>query len=105
MVYSWPGNIRELENFIERMVVITRKERIDIRDVSRMLGIERSSDDSDSLYDGIDLKEAVHNLEKEMIAAAIRKYGSTRKASEHLGIDQSTIVKKCKKIGLDLNKL
>jgi len=103
--YSWPGNIRELENFIERMVVITRKERIDIRDVSRMLGIERSSDDSDSLYDGIDLKDAVHNLEKEMIAAAIRKYGSTRKASEHLGIDQSTIVKKCKKIGLDLNKL
>jgi PAS domain S-box-containing protein len=102
--YAWPGNIRELENFIERMVVITRKERIDIRDVSRMLGIERTSDDSDSLYDG-DLKEAVHNLEKEMIAAAIRKYGSTRKASEHLGIDQSTIVKKCKKIGLDLGKL
>jgi PAS domain S-box-containing protein len=100
--YQWPGNIRELENFIERIVILSSSAIINKDDISTLLGIEKSKYFSDILQENINLKAAVQKLEKEMIISAIKKYGSSRKAAEHLGIDQSTIVKKCKKIGVTL---
>jgi PAS domain S-box-containing protein len=103
--YEWPGNIRELENFIERMVVISKKGVVDKNEIAMLVGIETDSTSSRKPKEDLNLKDAVQGLEKEIITAAIKKYGSTRKAAEHLGIDQSTIVKKCKKIGLSLTEI
>ncbi|MEW9124187.1 MAG: sigma 54-interacting transcriptional regulator, partial [Thermotaleaceae bacterium] len=98
--YEWPGNIRELENLIERMVIISQDNTIKEKDLSLILGIEKTNVYADVFEENLNIKEAVQNLERDIITKAIKKYGSTRKAAKYLGIDQSTIVKKCKKIGL-----
>lgn len=103
--YGWPGNVRELENFIERIVIISQKYIIEENDIALLLGIEKHDSNSEILHDSLNIREAVQKLEKNMIMKAIKKYGSTRKAAEYLGIDQSTIVKKCKKMGLSLSKI
>lgn len=99
--YKWPGNIRELENFLERMVVINTTGIITVREVAPMI----DSDDFFMEVSDYDLKKAVSYLEKRMISKALKNFGSTRKAAKHLGIDQSTVVKKCKSLEIDILKL
>ena len=46
------------------------------------------------------LKKATKELEKKILCKALKEFGSTRNAAKHLGIDQSTVVKKCKKFNI-----
>lgn len=97
--YKWPGNIRELENIIERLIVINNKSTITKEDVINALGNDVFSEEF--VYDeNITLKEAVNLLEKNMIEKALKKYGSTYKAAHVLGITQSAVVKKAKALGI-----
>jgi len=48
----------------------------------------------------LSLKDAVNSLEKNIIEKALKKYGSTYKAADVLGIKQSTVVKKAKALGI-----
>lgn len=92
--YDWPGNIREIENVIERLVVLISENNIKIEHLPEFLQ-ERASSGSIVRINGIiPYKKAIAELEKQLIAAAIAKYGSTRKAARALEINQSTIVRK-----------
>ncbi len=95
--YEWPGNIRELKNLIERLVVITPSERIEVDDLPYELVESRNKQDSQYEEDIIPLKEAVDQVERQLITKALRKYKTTRKAAEVLEVSQSTIVQKMKK--------
>ena len=97
--YPWPGNIRELKNVVERMVVINFSNVIDGEIVSRVLGIPSSSQSSLKPANGT-LKAATDSVERQMIEAAIAKCGSKRKAAADLGIDHSTLIKKCQRLGI-----
>lgn len=98
--YDWPGNIRELKNIIERMVVINKNEVIDVEFANSILNIRETS--KSTVSDGSDstLKNAVAALETRMITKALSIYGSKRKAAAALGIDHSTLIKKCKKYSI-----
>ncbi len=103
--YSWPGNVRELENNVERLVVIAKEDIIDLDDLPEIL----TQDYAESCQGGqeeevIPLKEAVSRLEKELIMAAINKYGSGSRAAKHLKIDQSTLSRKMQKYSLEAIK-
>ena len=74
---------------------------ITVREVAPMI----DSDDFFMEVSDYDLKKAVSYLEKRMISKALKNFGSTRKAAKHLGIDQSTVVKKCKSLEIDILKL
>jgi transcriptional regulator with PAS, ATPase and Fis domain len=78
--YNWPGNIRELENTIERLV-ITSNEDIITKD--QLVDIIRPENDTEKIYleisDVIPLKKAVKTLEKQILSLAKRKYKTTRK--------------------------
>lgn len=95
--YLWPGNVRELENFVERIMVVNNNSLItkkDIEDFILLSGNAKPIDKSKSL------KEALEDLEREMIKDAISQHKTTRKAAKVLGIDQSTLVRKMGKYGL-----
>ena len=98
--YDWPGNVRELENIIERLVVIDDEPIIKKSNIDNTLGNEiffsNIIDNSN-----ITLKDAVNSLEKNIIEKALKKYGSTYKAAVVLGINQSTVVKKAKALGIE----
>ena len=99
--YDWPGNVRELENIIERLVVITREDEIDDTVVSTVVGIpDNPLVKSLMSSEGMNLKDAVAALESQMIESALRETGSSYKAAERLGMDQSTIIRKAKKLGI-----
>ncbi|USK59257.1 sigma-54 interaction domain-containing protein [Peribacillus asahii] len=102
--YSWPGNIRELQNVLERLVIISNpSEIITSSKVKKLLNIEM--DDKESIDSGESYKRIIESFEKKVLQNAIDLYGTTRKVAEHLKIDQSTVVKKAKKLGIKLKKI
>lgn len=97
--YKWPGNIRELENVIERIVVISdNNHEISNEGLNSILIIDNQEDISLG-YDR-SLKEIVEEVERKAIEYALKKHGNTRKAGDILKVDQSTIVRKANKLGI-----
>jgi len=97
--YPWPGNIRELKNVVERMVVINFSNVIDGEIVSRVLGLTTEQKEAIDPRTGT-LKAATESLERQMIQDAIARHGTKRKAAAALGVDHSTLIKKCQRLGV-----
>ena len=98
--YDWPGNIRELENIVERLSILDDNTDIRGKDVAGILGKNLLFGNVDK-YGGSTLKNAVNLFEKDIIERTLKKCGSTYKAANLLGIDQSTVVKKAKALGIE----
>jgi two-component system NtrC family response regulator len=94
--YDYPGNVRELENIIERAVVISREETISADDLpfhADALGYEE-------VEPGL-LKKSVEEMEKKLIQNAMEDAGHNQsKAAESLGISERMLRYKLKKLGL-----
>ena len=101
MQKSWPGNIRELENTVQRLMISAAGEEITLMDVMREdhgdIFREDMTDGSSEVKTEIDLQSAVDEYEKGLIRYACQKYGSTRKAAKAIGISQTQLVRKKKK--------
>ncbi|MBI6873184.1 sigma-54 interaction domain-containing protein [Clostridium aciditolerans] len=94
--YNWPGNIRELENIVERLVVTSNKNTIEENDIFDIF--THIPKYVGEVNEFIPLKIATEEFEKQILLKAIEKYKTTRKVADILKIDQSTVVKKLKKI-------
>ncbi|HHY65672.1 sigma 54-interacting transcriptional regulator [Kyrpidia sp.] len=97
--YEWPGNIRELENCIERLIAISKHNTIRPDDLPPDLR-ERSSRITFPHLSGMSLREALEQVEKTYLIHAYREYQSTRKAAKVLGMSQSSLVRRLKKYGI-----
>ncbi|MBL7225522.1 MAG: sigma 54-interacting transcriptional regulator [Desulfobacteraceae bacterium] len=98
--YPFSGNIRELSNLVERVVVLTQDQDIHMEDLPSHV---RHPDTNADVWPGSDdsnLPNAVARTEKEMIIRALRDCGTQRKAARILGIDQSTLARKAKRYGI-----
>jgi transcriptional regulator with PAS, ATPase and Fis domain len=102
--YDWPGNIRELQNEIERLVILsgnnalitTEKLSSHIRTNINEANTAQANDRS-----GL-LAEAVANLEKDMISKALIKFsGNKSEAARQLGMSRSNFIAKVKLYSLD----
>ena len=101
--YPFPGNIRELENLMERLIILTAKDNIEPEDLPIHIS-ERMDSENPIVFEGEwNLPEAVGRLEKMMIERAVKKFKTQRKAAGPLGIDQSTLARKIKKHRLVLD--
>ncbi|MDD3349901.1 MAG: sigma 54-interacting transcriptional regulator [Eubacteriales bacterium] len=98
---NWPGNIRELENVVQRLLITARGESITAFDVMRSLHSElfehvASDDAAESLEqaEGMNLNEMIEQFEKHIVLQACEKHGSSRKAAKALGISQTQLIRK-----------
>lgn len=99
--YAWPGNVRELQHLVERLVVSSPTEVITLQDETLRDYFGESMAGEQVMVTGLlPLREAQEQLEKQLIAEALKLQGSIRKAAPHLGVDHSTLVRKIKKYGL-----
>ena len=97
--YDWPGNIRELENCIERAVVIARGEIIAPADLPPQIqALSSEKEDSEVRFpSGISLQE----VEKALILKTLEDTGGNRsRAAEILGINRRTLQMKLKEYGM-----
>ena len=96
--YPYPGNIRDLQNVIERIVLLTQNNTIGIQDVQFALNSDYScySGDIPSNADapGISLKDLVSKYEKELLAHYWEEYQSASKIADLLQTNQPTISRK-----------
>lgn len=99
LVYSWPGNIRELENAIERAVILCLDEQILLQHLP--LQVRQAYDAEDehlfAIRPGVTLKD----MEKELILSTLKQTENNRtKAAEILGVSRQTLQNKLKEYGL-----
>ena len=103
--YHWPGNIRELENTIERAIILCEGKTI----LPEHLAIRLATSGEIRLREGSGLKEvaalAQADAEKSLIKRVLAQtHGNKRKTAEILQIDYTTLFEKLKKYGLQLRK-
>jgi DNA-binding NtrC family response regulator len=106
MAFDWPGNIRQLENTIERVLVLTPgQSQIDISDLPLELQETNRVTTSSSVSlpeSGIDLQNYLRNLERSLICLALERTGGNQnKAAELLNIKRTTFIEKTKRLSLD----
>ncbi|MGR6836034.1 sigma 54-interacting transcriptional regulator [Syntrophomonas erecta] len=99
--YHWPGNIRELKNVIERLIVTSPEEVIETFPDFLFLPQQHSQNTTDlSIYINSDLKTMVQDFEKRILKQYIEVHCTSRKVARALGISQTSAVRKAHKYGL-----
>ncbi|MDR1165942.1 MAG: sigma-54 dependent transcriptional regulator [Deltaproteobacteria bacterium] len=94
MNYCWPGNIRELQNAMERAVILTRGDRVSEKDMPLNL--------APSFQPTVDIPLNLEELEKLAVEKALnRAEGNKTLAAAKLGVTRKTLAAKLKKFGLD----
>ncbi|WP_437879983.1 sigma-54-dependent response regulator transcription factor AlgB [Pseudomonas sp. LRF_L74] len=94
--YSWPGNIRELRNVIERASIICAEERVQISH----LGLNSSTATQAASAPRVGAELSLEQLERAHIAAVLASSETLDQAARILGIDASTLYRKRKQFGL-----
>jgi two-component system nitrogen regulation response regulator NtrX len=107
MKYPWPGNIRELKNFLERVNIMCTEQEISADSVQMYLGEKINSDNNDELNEFKDMKlnEAKDKFERELLVYYLKQnnYNISR-AAQALGIYPSNLHSKIKKFGIEVIK-
>lgn len=95
--YQWPGNIRELENMLERIIVISSSQIISAEHISSLFplsDLESMGHDNDL---SIDLKEELDHFEKKLILSKLKYFHTVTELAQALCIDKSTATRKLQK--------
>jgi PAS domain S-box-containing protein len=88
---SWRGNIRELENVVERMIVTSTSNEINSLG---SIGRDLASNEAESKP----FSKLLQDHEDTLLLQAWKEHGTTRKIAAHLGLSQSTVTRKLKKL-------
>lgn len=106
--YSWPGNIRELRNLVERLVVMCPEDVITPADLPKNICTEAKCEDqaaSIRVNEVMPLRDALEIVEKQLITRAYERFASTREMAKHLKISAPSIVRRAAKYGITKNGL
>ena len=97
--YKWPGNIRELQNVVERLIVLCLDNELKADHFYhryRFQNYELNSKNGVHIESIIPLREAISQTEKLLVEKALENSNSTREAAKLLEVSQSTIMRKIK---------
>jgi len=100
--YTWPGNIRELKNLVERMAIMYTGKVIEAKDIPSPFNTSRIEERKlESFFSFDSFKEAREIFEKDFIARKLAQFGGNiSKTAEAIGIERSNLHKKIKAYGL-----
>ena len=105
MAFRWPGNIRQLENAVERALALTPgRSQIDVADLPDEIRQGGSGPVAAPVAlpdDGLDLQDYLHHIERELIRSSLARTGGNKhKAAQLLNIKRTTLIEKTKRLEL-----
>lgn len=105
--HSWPGNVRQLRNNVERLMILARGDDVDAPVTADLLPAEigdtlpRTPTDSDQHIMALPLREAREMFEKEYLMAQINRFsGNISRTAEFVGMERSALHRKLKSLGV-----
>lgn len=105
--YDWPGNVRQLRNVIEQMVIFSDAEILTIGDIPKEICVnceiskaENTTTVKDEQKRAYAFFEEISRHEKQLIEAALAECGSIRRAAMKLGMSHSSLHRRMKKLGV-----
>jgi DNA-binding NtrC family response regulator len=103
VAYPYPGNVREMINICERLVVMSQNSNIAYKDLPGSVQKKITADNPalEAWRQGQTLQEMVEEMEKNILTTVLKKCRTQAKAAKILGLNQSTIARKLKKYRLD----
>lgn len=102
-IYPWPGNIREMENLIQGLVITMEKELLDIYDLPNYIIEKARTNTLDQIklrYGKTSLTKIMEDYEKKVLNDALYKFKNIMAVAENLCIDRSTVFRKLKKYNI-----
>ena len=106
--YSWPGNIRELRNVVERLLLLAEKQ-VEAEDVRVALPATKAGGETRQLAandTGGPLAERVLAFERQTVLTELERHGRhVTQTAKALGLERSHLYKKCQQLGIDLQNL
>lgn len=102
--YNWPGNIRELENMLERIIITTHSDLIFAENIAGFFSpadLKSIDHDNNSV---INIKDEMEVFEKELLMSKAKYYKTATELADALCLDKSTVTRKMKKYGIQLSE-
>ena len=107
--YTWPGNIRELKNLVQRLLILTRNEEIGDTDVAAALGAQKavvSTQTMPTLLFDLPLREARDQFEKAYLEHYLKRTGgNVSEVADAVGMERTHLYRKLKGLGIDIRDL
>ena len=101
LAYKWPGNVRQMDNLIQSLVVTHETESVDVTDLPHYMLLDLSKpEEAGNPSQGKSLDELVADYERNLLKMALDRYKSSSKVAEFFQVDRSTIFRKAKKYKL-----
>lgn len=102
--YDWPGNVRQLRNVVERLLILTRGEEIELEDLPSEVSSPESGSGGSTLSAGIvglPLREAREAFERDYLIAQINRFGGNiSRTASFIGMERSALHRKLKGLGV-----
>jgi DNA-binding NtrC family response regulator len=104
--HAWPGNIRELRNVVERLLLFAEDNRVTLATVQAAMPMQVAGESGIAVAATGTLAERVEQVERQMILDEIKRHNQNiTNTAKALGLERSHLYKKCQQLGIDLREL
>jgi len=103
---DWPGNLLELKNLVQRVLLLGGPAEIDVAEVNRVLGVVASSDTTLALRHDLPLREARADFERQYLLRCLNEtQGNIGDLAKHVGMERTHLYRKLRSLDIDLDKV
>jgi DNA-binding NtrC family response regulator len=108
--YSWPGNVLELRNVIQRILVLGETDDIDVEDVERAINLNKDNQDqqhgNDAIDYGLPLREAREQFERIYLLKKLKETdGNVGQAAKLAGMERTHLYRKLRSLDIDSKQI
>jgi two-component system nitrogen regulation response regulator NtrX len=103
--YSWPGNIRELKNMVQRLLILGNDDLIDVNEIEQILKHRHNNTGNLSIYE-LPLREAREQFEKAYLEHQLQELGgNVSKVAARIGLERTHLYRKLRSLDIDPKKV
>lgn len=103
---DWPGNLLELKNLVQRILLLGGSSEIEVAEINRVLGTVASSDTTLVLRHDLPLREARADFERQYLLRCLSQtQGNIGDLAKHVGMERTHLYRKLRSLEIDLDKV